>query len=259
MVAYSFLNLTLSLSPNLIVEGNTLVFPKMLTVHWMDISHEAQFLKPLEPNSIVLWEDIWYQKPMLVQSRIKSLLGNNQKVLARNSKTVHINKPILDDFMSENHLMGSSTSKYKLGLTYKGVLVAAASFSTAKTFRRDNVPFQSVELIRYANLSGVNVVGGFSKILQRFIRQYRPDDIMTYADREWSDGNMYEKLGFQLVEHTEPQSFWIHSQELIRYYPHRLPAELVTEKVEQQNDFLVSKGYCKIYNMGNLKYLLKLK
>jgi hypothetical protein len=50
------------------------------------------------------------------------------------------------------------------------------------------------------------VVGGLDKLLKAFVTDFHPDDIMTYADRDWSNGRSYEKLGFTRLEQTEPQS-----------------------------------------------------
>ena len=34
------------------------------------------------------------------------------------------------------------------------------------------------------------------KLLKAFIEEVRPDDVMSYADASWSDGDVYRKLGF---------------------------------------------------------------
>ena len=41
------------------------------------------------------------------------------------------------------------------------------------------------------------------KVLKTFIKEVGPDDIMTYADLEWSEGGVYEQLGF-ILEDTRP-------------------------------------------------------
>ena len=34
------------------------------------------------------------------------------------------------------------------------------------------------------------------KLLKRFVKDYNPNEIISYADRRWSFGNLYEKIGF---------------------------------------------------------------
>ena len=35
------------------------------------------------------------------------------------------------------------------------------------------------------------------KLLKAFIKDVRPDDVMSYADASWSSGDVYRKLGFK--------------------------------------------------------------
>ena len=84
---------------------------------------------------------------------------------------------------------------------------------------------------------------------------------MTYADLDWASGKGYQTLNFVQTAITPPLTFWIHPDEMIRYYPHRLPQKLTDEfrrqdRYEDMVDFLKDMGYVRIYNAGNLKYLL---
>ena len=65
------------------------------------------------------------------------------------------------------------------------------------------------ELIRYASKSGYHVLGGAGKLLKYFERNYKPKSIITYADRSYSQGNMYKQLGFNLLNISEPNFIWV--------------------------------------------------
>ena len=56
------------------------------------------------------------------------------------------------------------------------------------------------ELVRYCNILNHNIVGGFSKLLNFFIKTHSPRVIETYADIRWSGLNpistVYSKNGF---------------------------------------------------------------
>jgi hypothetical protein len=97
-------------------------------------------------------------------------------------------------------------------------------------------------------LSGHTVVGGLDKLVQAFFHEKQPDDLMTYADRDWSDGESYLRLGFECIGETPPQTFWVHPSEKLRIYGHRLPFS---------EEEMRSRGYFPIFNMGNLKFLKK--
>lgn len=247
--------------PEARLSSDAILFGEKLKVHLLAVEHGARFQKKaIGKNEIVLWEDVWHNRKEQVKARIASLLGQNTTIWARDTQVRKLEKPVLDAFLEANHLMDVVSAKFKYGLYYKGILVAAACFSAPKTFYREEGVFRSTELVRYASLQGVNVVGGLGKLLEHCIEQQRPDDIMTYTDREWSDGEVYEKLGFEKVEETEPMTFWVHPIELKRYPAHRLRAMVLDVASEHDlENQLRNKGYFNIQNLGNNKFLKRLK
>ena len=46
-------------------------------------------------------------------------------------------------------------------------------------------------------------------MLKTFIKDVQPDDIMSYADLEWSAGDVYAQLGFELEGTKTPVMFSI--------------------------------------------------
>lgn len=209
---------------------------------------------------VQLWEDIWLSRPLQVMSRIYSMLGRNQKVHGRKTKIISITQPDADVFLQKNHLQGSAKSRYKYALTLDGLLVAIATFSAKRRMTRKREGYTSVELIRFATAEGVTVQGGLSKLIKHLLTTIEPDDVMTYADLDWSYGKGYLKLGFELAEQTPPDDIWLHRPTLTRYFPHRL-AEAEPESGALHGDeltaYLLSKQYVRIFNTGNLKYILQ--
>jgi hypothetical protein len=149
-----------------------------------------------------------------------------------------------DDFLNENHLQHSVGARFRYGLVSDGQLVAVACFSRLRKMHNAAGLYTSAELIRFANLLGVTVIGGLSKLLSHFINLHKPDDIMSYADKDWSLGSAYERSGFSMVDVTDPSKILVHKETLTRIFPHRLP----------DNTDLAS--YQEVYNTGNLKYIL---
>lgn len=209
---------------------------------------------------IHLWEDVWQTKRSIVESRLMSLFGKSETIPARLTQVQRIDKPTMDKFLINNHLQSKVNAKLKYGLflpsryfrviqnekvlqeniNKEAFLVAVASFSNAKKIIRDGQEFRSYELIRFANYKGFTVVGGLNKLLKMFIDEHAPDDIMTYADADWSDGTNYEKIGFERIELTPPLTF-------------ELDNETFTRKLADEN----TKS--KVFNSGNWKFLMKLK
>jgi hypothetical protein len=54
------------------------------------------------------------------------------------------------------------------------------------------------------------------RILKAFISDVQPDDIMTYADLEWSEGKVYDALGFTLEGWKPPVFFAINTDSWTR-------------------------------------------
>ena len=223
---------------------------------------------------IHLWEDQWHSKTDIIKARLLSLLQKSDTISARLTQVQRIDKPTLNLFLAQNHLNVTTNTKFKYGLYLpkryfrilenpknqfseqviqhqldtEHLLVAVASFSSAKTIIRDKTPFRSYELIRFANLKGFNVVGGFDKLLKAFCKEQNPDDIMTYVDRDWSDGHSYQKLGFEMVDETPPMLIWIDSETHERFYPNKI----------SETDIDTNK-YIKCWNTGNLKFIKRFR
>jgi hypothetical protein len=196
---------------------------------------------------VTLWEDVWIREKSIVKSRLKAMLGISQRIPARMTKVRRIDKLTADQFLNVNHLQHTVSSKIKYGLFLPNqyfrvlnadhqsdralpeLLVAVATFSNPRIFKRDEKPFKSYELIRFANLLNTTVVGGFDKLLSFFEEDCKPDDIMTYADLEWSDGTSYKRLGFKPISEKSPISFVLNTETNERYssLKHNAPANLI--------------------------------
>lgn len=198
---------------------------------------------------VQLWEDVWQTRENQVLGRIKSILGLNVRLHGRKGIVTVIDQKQADDFLNANHIQASAKARYKFALEIDGKIKAVACFSNVRFMKTVSMSYRSVELIRFATLMGFTVTGGFTKLLKHFIKIIAPNDVMSYADRDWSLGNAYEQSGFRLVGVTPPAQIWLDKRELIRYFPHRLPA---------QNNPSLNDDFLTIYNTGNLKYILYL-
>jgi hypothetical protein len=58
-------------------------------------------------------------------------------------------------------------------------------------------------LSRFCNKRDYSVIGSASKLLNYFIKCNNPKRIISYADRDWSRGDLYEKLNFNKLYDTD--------------------------------------------------------
>lgn len=209
-----------------------------------------------------LWEDIWLTRQPQVLGRIHSLTGLNRRLHGRKATVVAITQKQADDFLQQHHLQASAKVKYKFALMIAEEMVAVALFSAGRPMKQLGADYRSFELVRFATGIGYTVTGGFSKLLKHFINLVKPDDIMSYADRDWSLGNAYARSAFKLVETLPPATICLDQTSLNRLFPHRLPLTLQSELMEldetRQRQQLLHRGYRQIFNTGNLKYILYL-
>ena len=205
-------------------------------------------------NLIHVWEDVWISRKEQVIGRIRSLVGLNIRIHARKTKVINISQVLADEFLEINHVQGTAKSKYRIALSIDDKIVSVACFSNLRKMSRNHPEeYRSAEVIRFASLNGYTVTGGFSKLLKYFILEYKPNDVMSYADRDWSNGKVYEQSGFRLVSVSSPATIYVDRNSLVRYFPHRLPVSSVA-RPENGSD-QVDPKYIKLFNTGNLKYI----
>ena len=143
-------------------------------------------------------------KPSIVESRVNYILhGTTEKVSARSCKVELLKSKVACNFLNVSHIQGSGRSKFHFGLIdITGRIVMVMSVSPARFH-----PTAKLELIRVSSLQGVSVVGGASKLLAAVKNQFPNQSIVSYADRRWSTGKLYEQLGFKL-ENISPACYW---------------------------------------------------
>jgi hypothetical protein len=114
----------------------------------------------------------------------------------------------------------------------------------------------SYELARFCNEKNTAVIGGASKLFQHFIQNYKPKYVLSFANRDWSIGNLYEKLQMSFKNYTTPGYFYVKSQykySRFAFTKHKL-VEMGFDKNKSEHDIMTEQGYFRIWDCGNLKY-----
>jgi hypothetical protein len=186
----------------------------------------------------------------IVESRLLAMLGKSERIFARKCIVVPLDAKDKRLFFEKNHIQGDARSNICYGLQYNGEIVAAMSFGKSRFS-------DELELVRYANKLNMTVIGGASKLLKHFIRENSDvKRIVSYADRRWSTGNMYEKLGFHMIEKTNPSYFYIvdgRRENRMKYQKHKLVAS-GEDPAKSEHQIMLEKKIYRIYDCGCLKY-----
>lgn len=156
---------------------------------------------------IHLHQDVWDNKKEIVQARIHAKVNRvKQKWFARKTTVQRINITTTINFLETHHLWGATRSKFNYGLFMNDELIAVATFSPRRHVQRGNScrPYRSHELIRYCSIRDGHVIGGITKLIAGFCRDFAPDDLVTCIDRDWGDGEGWQSIGFQRVSVMSP-------------------------------------------------------
>lgn len=212
---------------------------------------------------IHIFEDEWMNKPEIVKMRLRMLFkANTRRVFARKCQIREISVTEKNIFLDNFHLQGSDRSAVKLGLYYQDELVNVMTFSKQRVIMgKRNSQVTNWELSRFCS-GDTQVVGGASKLLSHFKKNYSWNEIITYADRRWSDGNVYHQLGFQLQHQSAPGYWYLKIGEYqqreyrYKYAKHQLKnmmGELYNDALTEWGNMQVF-GYDRIWDCGNLVF-----
>lgn len=199
---------------------------------------------------IHIFEDDWLYKSDIVKSRINTLLGLNNRIFARKCIIKEVSNTDAATFLNENHIQGSCVSKYRYGLYFNDELMSIMTFGKSRFS-------DEFELLRFCNKLNINVVGGASRLFSHFLNNHDEIvEVISYADRCWSKGNLYEKLGFIKDGITKPAYYYIidnKRQNRIKFQKHKLVKEGFNPSKTEHEIMLERKIY-RIYDCGNIKY-----
>ena len=212
---------------------------------------------------IHIFEDEWVYKADIVKSIIKSKLGLiTNKIYARKCNIKEIDSKISKEFLNDNHLQGNVNSSIKLGLYYNNELVSVMSFGKKRKSMGSNSNEGEYEMYRFSNKIDTNIIGGASKLLKYFIKNYNPEEIISYADKRYSKGDLYERLGFKRVGESKP-NYWYFNRNgnLERHYRFRFRKDILIkegfDKNKTEHEIMLEREYLRIYDCGNYKFILK--
>jgi hypothetical protein len=202
-----------------------------------------------------IWEDDWVYKRGIVESMLSNAIGKTtRKIYARKCAVKTVNNKEYRVFLDENHLQGYVNAKLVYGLYYDNDLVSVMSFGHERRAlgkrKQDNV----YELLRFASKLNTSVVGAASKLFKYFTNNNNFSNIITYANKDWSSGNVYRHLGFSNVGETGVGYHYIVNN--IREHRYKYRKSILLDKgfgvaSETEHQIMYNKGYYRIYNAGN--------
>lgn len=215
--------------------------------------------KKLNISLFQIWEDDWLYKKDIIKEMIKNRIGLSDKIWARKCdvRIIDDNK-LVRDFLEKNHIQGFVGSSIKIGLFNDGNLVSLMTFGKLRISMGQKSGEGEWELLRFCNLKGKSVVGGASKILKYFISNFNPNKIITYSLNSYSDGNLYNKIGFDFVSETGVNYFWC--KDKVRNYRFNFRKDKLVSMGYDSNkteaEIMREIGYFKVWDAGSKRWEL---
>lgn len=208
----------------------------------------------------------WWHNQQKVKNILSSLLNKSEIIYARNTEVKSMSKQVGREFLVKYHLDNDSNqSLYYYGLFSKkdNSLLSVMSFGRMRGQNSNYDKPDYYELVRFATIPNVKIIGGASKLLKKFEKEFNPHFILSYSDNDYFSGDVYSKLGFNFEKYTVPDYYWFTStgneylprwkcqlRILSEKYPD-LYNQSVNEGVSNKEDYIMtSLKYLKVYRTG---------
>ena len=207
---------------------------------------------------IHIFEDEWNYKLDICKSRLMSIFNKiENKIYARKCEIKEVDFKSASLFLSENHIQGATVDKFRFGLYFNDELVSLMTFGKLRKNLGSSSKEGSYELLRFCNKLNTTVIGGASKLFKHFIKKYSPNEVISYCDKRWSDGNMYEKLSLSLYNESPPSYYYVINKK--RYNRFLFRKDVLIKKYDcpkdmSEHEFCLSKEWFRIYDCGCLCY-----
>lgn len=191
---------------------------------------------------IHIFDDDWKFRQEAVLNMLTAKLGVADRTYARKCTIQEEPTGVVRGFMEGRHIQGCGKG-LNITLRYEESIVAVCTFSKQLS-HRGKITEGAWELSRYAS-KGL-VVGGLSKCLTYFIRNYFPGEIISYSDNCISNGAVYEKLGFSFVADLAPDYKYLEGE--IRVHKANFTKNKLKVRLPNFNPQETEKENCKRYD-----------
>jgi hypothetical protein len=246
-------------SHNLAIEINGLHWH---SEYYINDDYHINKTKKCEEKNITLlhfFEDELLEKYDIIESMIKSKLGIiNNKIFARKCQIKEINPKTAFGFLIKNHIQGNVNASIKLGLYYNNELVSIMTFGKLRNVLGNKIKNDNeYEMLRFCNKLNTIVVGGASKLYSFFKLKYKPFNVISFANRRYSNGNLYKQLGFNLKYNTAPNYWYVVGKERKHRFLFRkdILVKQGFNKNKTEHQIMSERKIPRIYDCGNIKFI----
>jgi len=207
---------------------------------------------------IQIFEDEWVHHADIVRGRLAHMLGRGgQRLQARHCVVREITADQAREFLQLNHIQGPARSTVKLGLFHQDRLVSVMTFAMLSRAKGHVSRPGHWELSRFCHDLSLSVVGGASKLFTHFVRTHAPEQVLSFADRRWSQGDLYGQLGFEHTGDTDINYWYIDLAKTRRIHRYQLRKCSDDDPGLTEYENRLRQGYLRIHDCGSSRWIWK--
>lgn len=203
----------------------------------------------LDSTSQQIWKSVLLNRCGLTANR----------VYARNTVVVPARSHQARTFFDRCHLQKFCGAKEHWALMDKrGNMVMMLSVGPVR-FSNGN----QLEIVRAASALNTVVTGGFSKLVSHIQQRHPNTELISFANRRWSQGRVYDACGFQLDKSLSPCYYYTNSRRV--WHRASFMKKNLAQRLKNFNPALTEvenmyrNGYRRFWDSGNLRYVLRSK
>lgn len=206
---------------------------------------------------IHIWEDDWNNKKDIIKDIIKTKMHlNDIKIGARKCEIHKISNTESYDFLNKYHIQGGVKNGKSIGLFYQGELVEVMVFGQLRKNMGGKPMDGYYEIYRFCSKADYDIQGGISKLLTFFEKEYHPIQVITYANFDYTYGNVYFKCGFNQALISKPVYTWVVNG--VRRYRSNFMKSKLEECIKNpnltENEVMHNRGCWKCWDAGKIKF-----
>lgn len=195
------------------------------------------------------WDDV---------NKILNALKPKNRIYARECTIYRLNLNVANEFLNKYHFQGTCKGQLLcLGLVKDDELYQVMTFGKPRYDSKHDV-----ELLRLCTESGYVVVGGASRLFKFATENYGLSNIISYCDLSKFSGDIYEKIGMQLIRKTPPQEVWSKNRykvtaNLLRQRGYDQLFKTNHGKGTSNEQLMLDAGWLPVYDCGQAVYSFK--
>jgi len=211
---------------------------------------------------VTIFDDEWKSKSEIIKSVILSKLGVfDRRFHARKCRVDLISKDRMKSFCDLYHIQGGNRlSNVCFGLFYEEELVGVVDLGRHHRKKEKD----SVVLTRLCFKAGIQIVGGSGKLFKactKWCLDKGIKNIVSWSDNRYSNGTVYERLGFKLVEELPPDYYYVNIKNPKRRLSKQSQSKKNSDCPKEMTELEWAKirGLSRIWDCGKIRWEFKVQ